>query len=644
MNIRTKLTILCLFLVVFSSGIIYFFADRQAEKAIRSEILSNLNTYSRQAINNIDRFIASRLDEIRIAASDDFFKTDNRTAVALNERLSQLEQLSETFYSFSFFNMDRLRLGDSQSMSLDQVHSNDLYWSKISVGNPLVMDISISESLKEPVMHCASLVTDNSGNPKGVLVGRVRLDRLYDIIGDVRLHSDSTKIVEVDLINKSGVLLYSNLEKEGLLTNKYRYYKEIGPLLAPGVNFQEIEDRLFFVTSQSGYLNYAGNDWSLVLNIAKDLAYAPAYEIRSRLMWIMIAVVVMAILISLIAANIFVKPIIKLSQAAEEIGNGNLDVNIDINSGDEIGKLASQLDNTAQVLNRRFEEQRKLNQRLQDQKGEIEIQKKEIEEVHKQIQDSINYARRIQRSMLPELNDLNKFFADRLILYKPKDVVSGDFYWFERVRTGRKEHFIIVVADCTGHGVPGAIMSMMAANQLTNIVYYQNYVEPEKILARLDKAIKFELYRDMELNIPRHDGLEAGVCVIDMDTNNMNFAGAGIPLYLVRDGELEIFKSPKHTIGRMEGTEKSVEEQFTPINIQLESGDRLYLASDGFQDQFGGPSDKRYMVRNFRNTLVESGEGASMSEQQEKLDILFKDWIQTGEQTDDVVVLGIESR
>ncbi len=201
---------------------------------------------------------------------------------------------------------------------------------------------------------------------------------------------------------------------------------------------------------------------------------------------------------------------------------------------------------------------------------------------------------------------------------------------------------MIIAADCTGHGVPGAIMSMVSSNQLTNIIYYQNYIEPEKILARLDKAIKFELYRDAKAEMQRHDGLEAGVCVIDLDSLEMNFAGAGIPLHLIRDDEMYTYSSPKVTIGRMSGNEKEVEQQFTPEKIELAKGDRLYMSSDGYKDQFGGESDKRFMAKKFHELIADSSKGNSMEEQERLMKEKLDDWMGTTAQTDDILVLGFE--
>ena len=226
-------------------------------------------------------------------------------------------------------------------------------------------------------------------------------------------------------------------------------------------------------------------------------------------------------------------------------------------------------------------------------------------------------------------------------MYKPKDIIGGDFYWFERVRKGNNEYMIIACGDCTGHGVPGAIMSIMGSNQLTNIIYYQNYIDPKKIFSRLDKVIKFELQNDS--NEGNRDGMEIGICVIDLDTLRLEYAGAGIPLRIVKHGsnELTILKSPRQMVGGMEGSEQEVHAQLKKDVVQLDPKDRVFLSSDGFQDQFGGPDDKKFLSRNF-NKLLEQSSVQPIQLQWDALERRFADWSKNTSQTDDVCVLGFQ--
>ena len=641
MSIYVKLSLLIAFLVIAGSVVLFIFTDNQVEKTLRDEILSNISRQSEQSVENIERFIFSRLNDVQMAAINPYFSIQGISGDELTTRLQELQDLNTLYYNFSFFDMNRIRLADSKLESIGEQYSNSSYWTKLDQ-KEAVMDFAISDSSGNVVMHFASVVHDNNGNqPIGVLVGTIRVDALYKLMGDFSLSTDVNRRLNVDWVDSDGILLYSNTVEVNL-QNKFNKFNVVKDLNDPGVNSFETEDELIFVTKSSGYMNYQGSDWKLVLSIHKDQAFLPLKNLQTDLISVIGGSLVVSLILALIIAKIFVKPIVKLSKSAEEIGKGNFNVDFEIKSNDEIGQLARALQKTTKILNTRVEEQKTLNKQLQDQKVQLEGQKGDIESVHQEVRDSISYSKRIQNSILPNPDQLKRVFKDKLLLYRPKDVVSGDFYWFERIRTGRKEHMIIIAADCTGHGVPGAIMSMIGSNQLTNIIYYQNNIDPEKILAQLDKSIKFELYRDLDPNEPRHDGMEAGICVVDLDTNEMTFAGAGIPLFFIRNSELEIYRSPKVTIGRMEGTGKAAEDQFTPVKIQLESGDRVFMASDGFQDQFGGPSDKRFMSKNFRNLLLISGQDRTMSEQESKLNDTLDHWKGTSEQTDDILVLGFE--
>jgi serine phosphatase RsbU (regulator of sigma subunit) len=343
-----------------------------------------------------------------------------------------------------------------------------------------------------------------------------------------------------------------------------------------------------------------------------------------------------SVVVSFYLAKAFLKPIHDLTKLAMSDDDDPSTLESQFRENDEIRKLANALIN-------KMKAQRDLNTRLEIQHAEMIAQKEQIEETNLQITDSISYAKRIQNSMLPDIASLKRLVKNSMVYYQPKDIVSGDFYWFERVRKGRSDYLILACADCTGHGVPGAIMSIMGSNLLTNIVYYQNYLDPQKILARLDKAIKFELYRDENKGNSgsRRDGMEIGICVINLEDLKAEFSGVGLPLYMVRDEKLLIYRSIKQMAGGMEGEEREVENQISKEDLQLKEGDKLYLATDGFQDQFGGDEDKKFMAKNFRNLIQEDSQ-LDMLTQQEKLKSTFVNWKKDTPQTDDVLVLGIE--
>lgn len=642
MNIYAKLTILCLFLVLFTAGVLSFFADQKVEQTLKEEIVSSMTQQSKGISSDIGRFMFSRLNDIRLASKNPYFRTANTDSEQLTLRLQELENLNDLYYSFSLFDMNRVRVADSKRISIGKQHTEDLYWTKLNAGDPMAVDVSKSESVGRVVMHFASKVNSLSNESEvGVLVGRILVDELFKIVGEYSLSSDTSRNLDINLIDSQGTVLYSNTDPSNILNSRYSNYDLVSSLNEPGVNFLETQDALYFVSRDMDYLSFTGNDWTLILSIPKERAFSPLAQIREQILLAVLPVLILTIVLALVAANVFVKPIVKLSQAAEELSKGNLDIELPTGSKDEIGKLAKQMAQTSQSLIGQIEEQRQTNKQLIDQKTQIEMQKNQLVSVSSQIRDSISYAERIQRSTLPPITTLQSVFPDSFVTYKPKDIIGGDFYWFERVRRGNNEYMIVACGDCTGHGVPGAIMSIMGSNQLTNIIYYQNYLDPKKIISRLDKVIKFELQRDTdEVN---RDGMEVGICVIDLDTLKMEFAGAGIPLRLMKHGseELTIYKSPRQMVGGIEGDEQEVHAQLTKETIQLDVKDRIFLSSDGFQDQFGGEFDKKFMSKNF-NRLIEKSSVHPIEEQKKVIEKTFKEWSKNTSQTDDVCVLGFE--
>ncbi|MEM0938869.1 MAG: SpoIIE family protein phosphatase [Bacteroidota bacterium] len=640
MNIYAKLTILCLFLVLFTAGVVSLFADIRVKQTLQDEIIAATSQQAKGISSDIGRFMFSRLNDLQMAAKNPYFKLSNSGVADLNKRLQELENLNHLYYSFSVFDTSRIRVADSKKLSIGKQHSNTIYWRKLESGSNSAMNVSKSESIGRAMMHFASKVRNDNKQYIGVLVGRIPMNELFKVVGEYSLSSDSTRRLDIHLVDNEGTILYSNTDPSAVLSATYPDFALVANLDTPGVNFLETKETLYFVTNETGYLTFSGNDWKLILSIPKKMALQPLNEIRSQILWTVIPVVLISIIFTLFAATLFVRPIVKLSKAAEELRKGNLNAKLPI-SNDEIGKLAQQLSATSKSLARQLREQRASNKKLHEQKSQIEIQKNQLEYVSSQIRDSISYAERIQRATLPPINTLQSVFPESFVMYQPKDIIGGDFYWFERVRKGNNEFMIIACGDCTGHGVPGAIMSIMGSNQLTNIVYYQNYIDPKKIISRLDKVIKFELQSDNQES--NRDGMEIGICVIDLDTLKMEYAGAGIPLRVVKHNtkKLEIYKSPRQMVGGMEGDEQEVHSHLKKDLVQLDSQDRIFLSSDGFQDQFGGPKDKKFLSRNF-NKLLEETTKHPISDQRDLVQQKFYEWSKNTSQTDDVCLLGFE--
>jgi serine phosphatase RsbU (regulator of sigma subunit)/tetratricopeptide (TPR) repeat protein len=253
----------------------------------------------------------------------------------------------------------------------------------------------------------------------------------------------------------------------------------------------------------------------------------------------------------------------------------------------------------------------------------------EIAEKNKEITDSINYAKMLQTAILSPSNTTDDELEDLFVLFQPKDIVSGDFYWVETI--GNSVYFSAV--DCTGHGVPGAMLSIVGHNALENIIHNHGICQPSMILDKLNDAVysKLKVQGSREM----HDGMDAAFCRLDRERNVLEFAGANNPVYIVRDGEVIIHKGTKASIGQERGV------NFMHNEIFLQDGDGVYVFSDGYADQFGGEKDKKLGSKEFKRFLVSIQEN-DMDTQRQLLSDNINEWMSKSEQIDDICVIGIK--
>jgi len=273
-----------------------------------------------------------------------------------------------------------------------------------------------------------------------------------------------------------------------------------------------------------------------------------------------------------------------------------------------------------------------LEEELDKRTGEVIKQKEMIEMQNLEITDSINYARRIQASILPDLSKLKEVFSDSFVIFYPRDIVSGDFYWFDRLDN---ERFIIVCADSTGHGVPGAFMSMIGATLLQDIISRKGVTKPSQILTMLDKQIISTLNQNIDVGVS-NDGMDMVICEINIPGRHVRLASAMRPVIIIMGGELYYIKGNKYSVGG----ESVKEKYFDDLEYYLGKGDSIYLFSDGFPDQFGGTDGKKMKIARFKS-LIEEVHSLPMEKQKEIIEKFFFDWKNDYSQVDDVLVMGI---
>ena len=269
------------------------------------------------------------------------------------------------------------------------------------------------------------------------------------------------------------------------------------------------------------------------------------------------------------------------------------------------------------------------------QKRQIESQHHKLVESHDEIQDSIRYAKRIQSAILPPDSLVSEALSDAFVLYKPKDVVAGDFYWLEPV-PGANKSVMFAAADCTGHGVPGAMVSVICNNALNRAVREFGLNDPGKILDK-SREIVIKEFEKSEEDVK--DGMDIALCFLESDSSNgsisLKYAGAHNPLWLIRSQELIEYKADKQPIGNFDNI-----QPFNTHSIELKKGDCIYVFSDGFADQFGGERGKKFKTPNLKKLLLEI-HGKPMKEQKFILEKTFEDWRGAMEQLDDICFIGV---
>jgi serine phosphatase RsbU (regulator of sigma subunit) len=294
------------------------------------------------------------------------------------------------------------------------------------------------------------------------------------------------------------------------------------------------------------------------------------------------------------------------------------------------------------------------NIETEKQKVLIELQKITVEEKNKDITDSINYAKRLQDAILPPLSLIKQYLPESFLLYKPKDIVAGDFYWMERLTSlnfsqgrdfersgpdmpsplgeGKDEVILIAAADCTGHGVPGALVSVVCSNALNRTVKEFKITEPGKILDKVRELV-LETFEKSEDNV--QDGMDISLCCMNTKTSEVQWSGANNALWYIQNGELKEVTPNKQPIGKYYNA-----TAFNTHSLKLSKGDSLYLFTDGYADQFGGPKGKKFKYAQFSDKL-KAISNKRMEEQKSILLQAFEEWQGGLEQVDDVLVIGI---
>src|ERR1700756_116647 len=323
---------------------------------------------------------------------------------------------------------------------------------------------------------------------------------------------------------------------------------------------------------------------------------------------------------------------------AKEVGSGNFDsyykpLSDQDNLGHALLKMRTDLAENEHMLEQKVIER---TEQVVKQSEEIKAKNTELEILYKQVTDSIRYAKRLQEAIIPTDHAVKQILPQSFVLFKPKDIVSGDFYWIKK--TTHKAY--VAAIDCTGHGVPGAFMSLVGYNILKEIsLNNEEELVPSVIMDKMSVGVVEALNpksRIMDDKISQtKDGMDMSLCSVDYEKMELQYAGANNPLYLIRNGELIQYKANKFPIGFRAD---DVIHDFTNNVIPIQKSDTFYIFSDGYADQFGGPKGKKFMTGRFRELLIETSK-MPVEKQKDFLDTTLKNWRGDIEQVDDVLVI-----
>ncbi|MEL6534281.1 MAG: SpoIIE family protein phosphatase [Bacteroidota bacterium] len=269
------------------------------------------------------------------------------------------------------------------------------------------------------------------------------------------------------------------------------------------------------------------------------------------------------------------------------------------------------------------------NEELRANQEALEESNDQLAQKNKSITSSITYAQRIQEAMLPSQFVIREHLPDSFILFRPRDIVSGDFFWFAE----KDDHIFIAAVDCTGHGVPGAFMSMIGTQLLNDLVNKRGLRDSDAILDELHEEVKRALKQEQTQN---NDGMDMALCVIHKEDHTVQFSGAKNPLIFVRNGEIELIKGDRYPIG---GSQIGRRQPYQKHTLELDSETTFYIYSDGFQDQYGGPDNRKFMTKHFR-ALLHRIHDLPMRQQQKELESALEEWKGQQSQVDDILVMG----
>lgn len=446
------------------------------------------------------------------------------------------------------------------------------------------------------------------------------IDQFNTEIGNQAKENETIKQVDffIDEENPVSFNKDSKIEEKHLETYRSAMKNKRSTQVVEEIDGHEVFYEFLYITRDNSDL-YS----SAIIRLISDRSSEQAVLRNKMITYLVIfgTTILLLTIIILRRSKTITMPIINLVDKAHKIQKGDLSERVYVSGNNEITTLSESFNSMLEQLEESYTG---LEQKVEERTAELS-------DINKKITDSIFYAKRIQTAILPSDNELKILGKDNFVLFKPMNIVSGDFYWLSE----KEGKILVSAADCTGHGVPGAFMSMIGNTLLNKIVNENNIVTPNNILHQLREEIIASLNQAKDDNLSK-DGMDMTICAIDFNAKKLEFSGANNPLVIVRNNELIEYKGNKQPVGMLMGELLP----FTNHVIEIEKGDMIYLFSDGFQDQFGGELGRKFMKKRFKELLLTIS-NKTAQEQHDILESTMSEWIKDTRQIDDILVMGI---
>lgn len=621
--------------MILITGIVtYFYAKRELENTLTEKIKDDLSNKSYYFMSHIDIFLYEKLHDVINLGND--IHLDSKKGF-LKDQFLEFETKHKVFSGISVYNSNHIEvyktlLGKKVSKVTLRKLSAELddklyfmYYDKLDQNN-LYFAVKIS----------------HRGMEEGMIVACIPSSYLYNVIREAQITLDLEETFHVDLVDHGGELIYSNYDKDNLLQRWDTHFSNIIQTFFDQKRHFNDEiykdsNHIYYVSAEKGYKDFAGSGWYLLISIPEDDAYLAVDRLNHEITAVIVILLVLATIAGFFVSRYFSRPLKKLESLAAEFGEGNFDYKIDTPNSTEFSNLAIGMENMADQLKEKIGKEQKYNKVLYTKLKQVNEQKQEIETKQGLINSSLSYAQRIQHNILPSVNRVKSRELKFQVYNRPLHTVSGDCYVIEEVRNNRGEKCVFVAAiDCTGHGVPGAFMTIIANNLLHTIVKIEQELDPTQILKKLDDGVKETLHSD-ENDQPLRDGMDLSVCVFNLNDRSVKYAGAYRPLVQIRENDIFFLKGDKMSIGFKD--ELDTRGEFETHEILFKKGDRFVMFSDGITDQFGGPFGKKFTTKKLKSLMLLHCDKPDFHEQMIQE---IETWKKGYDQLDDMLLMSIQ--